>query len=78
MTQFKISLHCGQVNTFLLEDFESRDAAINHYQSALANIDGLYRFGDLLVNPKQISFVIAEEVVEQPVAPSETVDVEMV
>lgn len=73
--EFKISVHCGQINTFLMKDFEDKDAALEYMREQAK--ENLFRFGDLLINPAQIAFITVEEV--QPVKVEEGVaDVEVV
>jgi quinol monooxygenase YgiN len=74
MTQFKIIIHCDQFNAVLVEEWESRDAALDHY-AGLLNKPSLLRFGEVLVNTARITFVQAQEVVAEPVAESETIEI---
>lgn len=74
MTQFKIIIHCDQFNAVLLEEHESRDAALEKYGEILKN-PGILKFGEVLVNTARVTFVQAVEVVAEPVIETETVEV---
>lgn len=69
MKDFKISIHCGQVNTFQFEQWLTKEDAQAHYHELLANPPhALYlKFGDVLVNPALITFVVVEEVITKAV-----------
>ena len=69
MKEFKISIHCGQVNTFQVEKHESKEDAQAHYLTMLEDCEeGRYiAFGDVIINPALITFVVVEEVVTQVV-----------
>lgn len=73
MTQFKIIIHCDQFNAVLVEDFESRDAALDHYGQMLKD-PCILKFGEVLVNTSRITFVQAVEAVEEPVIEAETIE----
>lgn len=73
MTQFKIIIHVDQFNAILIEEHESRDAALEHYGRLLKD-PCILKFGEVLVNTARITFVQAVEVVEEPVQESETIE----
>ena len=76
--QFKVSIHCGQVNTFQFEDSPDKIVLLSKYSQEIYNqsqMKRLFPFGDLLINPDMISFVVVEEVQEVK-APTEDVTLE--
>lgn len=75
MTQFKIIIHCDQFNAVMLEDFESRDAALDHYGQLLKE-PCILRFGEVLVNTRNITFVQAQEVKEETIQESENITID--
>lgn len=80
MALFKIAFHCGQVNTYIVEEHESKEQAFDKWQRQIIGDiteDAMLRVGDVLISPKQITFVVIEEVVAQTAEPSAgtTVDV---
>lgn len=79
MTKFKISIHCGAVNTFVVEDHETKQEALNKYSEAICAAraaDDYVAVGDVLINPAQITFVVVEELIETVLEPeSETIEV---
>lgn len=80
MALFKIAFHCGQVNTYVVEEHESKEMAFDKWQRQIngdITEDVLMRVGDVLICPKQITFVVIEEVVAKEADPAAgtTVDV---
>jgi len=73
MTQFKIIIHIDQFNAVLLEDFESRDAALNHYGELLKD-PCILKFGEVLVNTAKITFVQAQEVIPEAIQETQTIE----
>jgi hypothetical protein len=52
MTKYKTSIHCGQVSTFLVDEFESKQDAKDHYEKlivAAANTSPFFNIGDVLI-----------------------------
>ena len=79
--QVKISIHCGQVNTFLIQEFESRAQALSFVMDKIRSTQegDMLQFGELLVNPALVTFVTTDEVVLQENQPSlEEANVEVV
>lgn len=69
MAKFKVTIHCGQVNTFQIEEGESKLDLLNQYLEAISLVketNSLLVFADLIINTNQITFVVVEEVVEKP------------
>ena len=80
MARFKVSFHCAQVNTFVIDEYESKEDAFAYWESKIddfRNGSSLMRIGDVLIAPNQITFVVIEEVVEAGAEPASgtTVDV---
>lgn len=80
MAKFKIAFHCGQVNTYVVEEYESKDDAFAHWEAKIDQVrngSSLMRMGDVLIAPNQITFVVIEEVILQDAEPAAgaTVDV---
>lgn len=75
MTQYKIIIHCDQFNAAMIQDFESRDEALEHY-GELIKEPCILRFGEVLVNTRNITFVQAKEITEEPTKEPEIVEVE--
>jgi len=79
MAKFKISIHCGQVNTYTVEEHADKDIAMDIWKDKIdrSECSDMFRVGDVLINPKQITFVVVEEAVEQGAEPAAgtTVDV---
>lgn len=75
--QFKVTIHCGQVNTFQFEDADNKDHLLDKYQILAFGSEprSAIRFGDLLINSSLISFIVVEEVQEMA-APVEPVTIE--
>lgn len=70
--RFKISIHCGQMNTFIVEDHDDKISALDDYHSRINSkiISGnLMRVGDVLVNPKMITFVVVEDLILEGAEP---------
>lgn len=65
MTKFKTTIHCGNVSTFLEEEWEDKNAAIDSYNEKIfgKKAGKSFRFGDILVQIDKISYVVVEEVV---------------
>lgn len=73
MTQFKIIIHCDQFNAVLVEDHESRDAALERYCNLIKE-HSILKFGEVLVNTAKITFVQAVEATEEPANQSESIE----
>jgi hypothetical protein len=79
MALFKISIHCGQVNTYTVEEHADKDCALAVWKETIDSSHGveLIRIGDVLINTQQVTFIVVEEVIakaEEPAAGA-TVDV---
>ena len=74
MTQFKIIIHCDQFNAVLQQEFESRDAALAHYGDLFKD-PCILRFGEVLINTRNITFVQAQEVIDEPLKEPELIEV---
>lgn len=73
MTKFKISIHCGAVNTFVVEEHETKQEAINKYHDVISAAKDAHDFvaiADVLINPNQITFVVVEELIERTEEPA--------
>ena len=77
--QFKVSIHCGQVNTFQLEEADAKADLLAKYKGLIDSYTAspdcgwqMIEFGDLLINPNLVTFVVVEEVQEMG-APQEAV-----
>jgi len=73
MTKFKISFHCGAVSSFAVEEHESKLEAQEIWRKkiiASQTIDDLMIIGDVLLNPKQLTFVVVEELIERVEEPA--------
>ena len=80
MTKFKISIHCGQVNTFAVEEHDNKQDALDKYSDAIGmcqGADGYLAIGDVLINPKQITFVVVEELIERTEEPAAGATIEV-
>ncbi len=58
--EYKITIHCGPINTFLLKDFADMEEAIAYSNSLLT--PDFFRFGDMIVNGRKITFVQVQPV----------------
>jgi hypothetical protein len=74
MTQYKIIIHCDQFNAVLVEEHESRDAALDQY-ARIFKKGGFLRFGEVLVNSDNVTFIQAQDIKEEPAVESEMVEV---
>jgi len=77
MTKFKISIHCGPVNTFVVEEHEDRMEALRKYENKFIGPDALMGIGDVLINKNQITFVVVEELVEKAEEPAAGATIEV-
>lgn len=70
MTQFKITIHCAGGNTFAFEEHPTKEDAQAKYMAECHDLDedfAYLKFGDILINPKAITFIQVQEVIETPV-----------
>ena len=65
MKKFKVTVWSGSVNTVAVKEFQDKEEALTHFADYLQS-PNLIRLDDVIVNPKNISFVAAEELVENP------------
>lgn len=80
MKRFKITIHIGQVNTFLIEEYETKEECQDHWEAKVnksRDIDELMRIGDVLVNAKMITFVVVEELVLADAEPTAGATIEV-
>lgn len=74
MTQYKITIHCGQTNAYIFEEHPTIQDAKAKYMGELHDLledPAYFEIGDILINPKHITFVQFQEVIEEPVKESE-------
>ena len=79
MTKYKISFHCGQVSAFVVEESESKANALSVWGSRIQTAKDGNHFlaaNDVLIDPKQISFVVVEELIENVKAAEEETTIE--
>ena len=78
MSKFKISIHCGQTSAFVIEEYPTKQEALSRWSMALdsSTTPAYLSFGDVLVNTAQISFLVAEELIEKPVEPEAQATIE--
>jgi precorrin-6B methylase 1 len=80
MTKFKISFHCGQVSSFVVEEHESKSEALIKYNDLIATskqAQNLLAIADVLINPKHITFVVVEELIEKTEEPAAGATIEV-
>lgn len=67
MTKFKITIHCGNVSTFIEEEWADKNAAVENYNEKIFGKKSgkCFRFGDILIQSDKITFVVVEEIVVQ-------------
>lgn len=75
MTKYKITIHCGNVNSFKFEEYESVDKSLEFYLAQIKKKEFI-RFGDILINTSHITFIQIEEVKIVESEPSDAVDID--
>jgi|GEM_PF-6622133 len=77
MTKYKISFHSGQVSTFAINEFESKEEAKSHYEKMILDSTSPFlSIGDVLIAIDRITFVVVEELIEKVDEPATEATIE--
>ncbi len=80
MKRFKISIHLGQLNTFVIEEYETKKDAQEHWGNVISKsraLDEIIHIGDVLLAAKQITCVVVEELVAEGSEPAAGASIEV-
>lgn len=77
MTKFKTTLHCGQVSTFAINEYETKAEAFIKIAEQIKNSGHFLEMGDVLINVEQITFVVVEELIDRVEEPAAGATIEV-